>query len=123
MAAKNIDFFLLGDPASARAAGEQALTARQFQIVWQDEWSATAERGSKVANALAGAFAQHFKFGLRVMASPEPGVTVLRIEKLEAGWKGGAIGVMRTNKSFAALQAELASTFQAAGVLKGITES
>ena len=123
MASKNIDFFLLGDPAAARATAEQALVGRQFHLSWNDDWTATAERGSKVANVLAGALAQHFKFGLRVMASPEPGVTILRIEKLAAGWAGGAIGVMRTNKNVAALRSDLEATFQGAGVLRGVTES
>lgn len=121
MAAKYFDFLVTGDPAAARATAEQALVARNFKVAWNDDWTATAERGSKVANALAGAFAQYFKIGVRLMTT-EPGETMIRIESQSSGAMGGAIGMARTRKNFAALRTELESTFNSAGVLRGVTE-
>jgi hypothetical protein len=121
MTTKYIDFVVTGDPGSARATSERALIERKFKVTWQDEWSGTAERGSKVANALAGALAQYFKVGVRLM-STNPGETVVRIERQSSGWMGGAIGASRTTKNLTALRLELASTFEAAGVLRGVSE-
>jgi hypothetical protein len=61
MATKYIDFVVTGDPVTARASVEEALVARKFHVTWSDDWTAIAERGSKVANALAGALPQYFK--------------------------------------------------------------
>lgn len=89
---------------------------------WADDWTATAERGSKVANAIAGAAAQYFKVGVRLMAADE-GHTTVRIERQSSGWMGGAIGASRTTKNFAALQTDLTETFGAAGVLVSVQET
>ena len=35
------------------------------------EWDGTAERGNKIANALAGALAQYFKVGVVVRTAPD----------------------------------------------------
>jgi hypothetical protein len=88
-------------------------------VTWTDEWSATAERGSKVANALAGAAAQYFKVGVRIM-SAQPGETTIRIERQSSGWMGGAIGASRTTKNMSALQSELGTIFANAGVLRNV---
>jgi hypothetical protein len=121
MATKYIDFQVTGDPVTARATVEEALVARKFQVTWSDEWTGTAERGSKVANAIVGALAQYFKVGVRLM-SAQPGQTTVRIERLSSGWMGGAIGASRTTKNFAALRAQLEATFSAAGVLMGVSD-
>jgi hypothetical protein len=114
-----IDFVVTGDPARAKATAEQALLSRKFQINWFDDWTATAERGNKVANALVGAAAQYFKIGVRLM-SLDSEHSIVRIERQNTGWMGGAIGAARTNKNFAALKDELAATFQSAGVLVSV---
>ena len=121
MATKHIDFLVVGDPVRARATIEEALVARKFKVNWIDEWTAIAERGSKVANALAGALAQYFKVGVRLM-SDQPGETTVRIERQSSGWMGGAIGASRTTKNLKALRGELEATFSSAGVLRGVTE-
>jgi hypothetical protein len=121
VAVKYIDFKVTGDPARAKATAERALTARGFQVNWQDYWSGTAERGNRVANVLAGAFVQYFKVGL-ALRSAEPGHTIVRIERLSSGWAGGAIGASRTTKNIANLGAELDATFRGAGVLASTTE-
>jgi hypothetical protein len=121
MAAKYFDFLVVGDPVRARATIEEALVARKFRVAWSDDWTASAERGSKVANAIAGALAQYFKVGVLLM-SAEPGETTVRIERQSSGWMGGAIGASRTTKNMTALRTELETTFSSAGVLRGVTE-
>jgi len=121
MATKYVDFVVTGDPGRASATAEQALVARKFGVTWQDDWTATAERGSKVANVIAGAAAQYFKVGVRIM-SGEHGTTVIRIERQSSGWMGGAIGAARTNKNLAKLRTELETIFSEAGVLHGVSE-
>ena len=80
------------------------------------EWDAVAERGNKVANALAGALAQYFKVGVLVRTAPD-GNGVIRLDKSSKGYMGGAVGAHRTTKNFDALAADLEATFRAAGVL------
>ena len=121
MATKYIDFLVVGDPAIARATIEAELVARKFKVAWTDDWTGVAERGSKVANALAGALAQYFKVGVRLM-SEQPGETTVRIERQSSGWMGGFIGAARTNKNLAALRTDLEATFSAAGVLRGVRD-
>ena len=96
--------------------------ARKFRINWSDDWNAVAERGNKVANALAGAAAQYMKVLVSLHSGDEPGHTVIRIDKGSSGAMGGAIGVSRTTKNLLALRDELAGTFQAAGVLVSVAE-
>ncbi|MGA9112562.1 MAG: hypothetical protein WB802_02020 [Candidatus Dormiibacterota bacterium] len=122
MAGRYIDFLVTGDPAAARATAEQALLARNFRVVWHDDWTATAERGSQLANALLGAFAQYFRVGVRLMSS-DPGETTVRVEQQTIGMLGGAIGMSRVRKNMATLRTELEATFQAAGVLRGVSEA
>jgi len=121
MAAKYVDFIVTGDPAIAKATAEQALTSRKFRITWSDDWTATAERGSKVGTFLVGTFAQYFKIGVQLMAL-QPGETVIRLESQSSGMAGGAIGVARTRNNFASLRTELEATFGTAGVLRGVQE-
>jgi hypothetical protein len=121
LANKYTDFEVTGDPTTARATAERALTDRKFKVQWQDEWSGVAERGNKVANAFAGAFAQYFKVAVKVMSST-PGQTVVRIERQSSGYAGGAIGATRTTKNMQSLTKELEATFKAAGVLVGVAQ-
>lgn len=121
MATKYVDFLVTGDPVKAGATVEHALIERKFKVSWQDGWTATAERGSKVANALAGAVAQYFKVGVRLTAS-SPEATTIRIERQSSGWLGGFIGAARTTRNMAALRTELETTFSQAGVLQSVSE-
>ncbi len=116
-----VDFIVAGDPAMARATAEQALTSRKFRITWNDDWTATAERGSKIGNILAGALAQYFKIGVQ-LRSLQPGETVIRVESQSSGLAGGAIGMARTKSNFASLRTELEAIFGSAGVLRGVQE-
>jgi hypothetical protein len=121
MATKYIDFLVTGDPVAARVTAEQALVARKYVLTWQDDWTATAEVGSKTASILVGAFSQYMKVGVRLM-SAGPGETTVRIERQSSGWTGGAIGASRTTKNFAALRRELQAIFSGAGVLRSVSE-
>jgi hypothetical protein len=114
------EFTLQGDPTRVRATIQQALETRKFRVTWQDDWSAMAERGNKVANVVAGAAAQYFKVGVVIRSGAE-GTTLLRVERQSSGWMGGAIGAARTTKNLQTLQGELEATFATAGVLLGTT--
>jgi hypothetical protein len=113
---RGCEFTLQGDPARVRATVQQALETRKFRLTWNDEWTATAERGSKVANALAGAAAQYFKVGVAIRSGSD-GNSIMRVERQSSGWMGGAIGASRTTKNLEQLRDELAATFGAANVL------
>lgn len=112
---------LTGDPARAKATVQQALEQRKFKVAWADEWTGTAERGNKVANALLGAFAQYFKVNVAIRSAPTDGQAIVRIERGSRGYLGGAIGAARTNKNMQQLFDESQATFGAAGVLQGAT--
>lgn len=116
---KQVDFHIDGDAARAKATAVQALESRKFKLKWASEWAGTAEKGNVIANALLGALAQYFKFGLSIMTAPE-GHGVVRIEKQTSGWLGGALGARRVSKNFEGLKVELEQTFAAAGVLRNV---
>jgi hypothetical protein len=114
---KFVTFTVVGDAARARATVAAALEVRKFRVSWADDWNAVAERGSKVANALAGAAAQYMKVLVSLHQGEDPGQTVIRVEKGSTGALGGAIGVSRTTKNLLTLRDQLSETFHAAGVL------
>jgi len=116
--AQGYDFTLQGDPTHAKGTVQEALVARKFRVTWHDDWTATAERGNKVANAVAGAAAQYFKVGIAIR-SADDGNSILRVERQSSGWMGGAIGAARTTKNLETLRSELEVSFAGAGVLVG----
>lgn len=111
-----IEFFVTGDAQRAKVTVAEALQARKFKLAWSSDWDAVASRGNKVANVLAGAFAQYFEFALMVRSTAD-GHGVIRLDKSSKGYMGGAVGAVRTNKTFDALAADLEATFRSAGVL------
>lgn len=122
MAANGIDFVVTGDPVAVRATVEQALTSRGFSLMWQDDSTGIAERGSRVANVLIGALAQYFEVGVRIVAG-QPGKTLVRIEPLSSGWSGGIGGVARTRRNIESLGAELEAIFRQAPGLRGVGDA
>jgi hypothetical protein len=116
-----VDIAIKGDSTAAREAAIKALEARKFRLEWHDDWTATAERGSKVLNAVAGALAQYFKVGLRVMTT-EQGETVVRFEKQSKGYMGGAIGAARTRKNMERLRDDVKNSFEQQGILAWVKE-
>jgi hypothetical protein len=113
------EFTVAGDASRAKATVIDALQTRKFRFTWSGEWDAIAERGNKIANALAGAFAQYFKITVLVRTAPD-GNGLIRIEKSSKGYMGGALGASRTRKNFDGLVADLQATFAAAGVLVNV---
>lgn len=111
-----VDFIVVGDAGRAKATVVDALQSRKFRLTWASEWDGIAERGNKIANVLAGAFAQYFKVGVIVRTAPD-GNGVIRLEKSSKGYMGGVAGAIRTTKNFDSLAAELETAFRAAGVL------
>jgi hypothetical protein len=117
-----VEFVVVGDAGRAKATVVEALQARKFRLTWAGEWDAVAEKGNKIANALAGAFAQYFKFAVLVRSAPD-GNGVIRLEKSAKGYMGGIAGAMRTTKHFDSLAAELEAAFRAAGVLVHVQQT
>lgn len=116
-----VDIAIKGDAAAAREAASNALASRKFRLTWSDEWTATAERGNKIANVAFGALAQYFKVGLRIM-SGEAGETVVRFERQSKGYMGGAVGAMRTRKNMERLRDELREAFTQQEILVWVKE-
>jgi hypothetical protein len=121
MAAKEINFTVPGDPEAVRATVAQVLTSRGFTLTWQDDSTAIAVRGSRVANVLVGALAQCFKVGVRIVAG-QPSETLVRIERLSSGWVGGFVGVGKTRRNLDSLHAELEVTFRQVVESHGISD-
>ncbi len=117
----SVDLAIRGDATAARAAATSALEARKFKLTWHDEWTATAERGSKVLNLIVGALAQYFKVGLRVMSGGD-GETVVRFEKQSKGYMGGAVGAIRTRKNMERLRDDVKQAFEEQGILSWVKE-
>jgi hypothetical protein len=65
--------------------------------------------------------AQYFKVGVAVRSGAD-GNSIVRLDKLNTGWMGGAIGASRTKKNLVTLREELAATLQSAGVLVGVND-
>lgn len=116
-----VDVAVRLDAPAARDRAAQELAARGFTVKWNDEWSATASKGSQVANAFLGVLAQYLKFGLRVMAG-EAEVTVVRFEKLSSGWMGGYLGMRKTDKQLKSVRDDFARAFDSVGLLAGVSE-
>ncbi|GAC1417476.1 MAG: hypothetical protein NVSMB57_12410 [Actinomycetota bacterium] len=121
-ALKQVDLTVTGEPSAARDAAVAALQSFKFRIKWTDEWNATAERGNKILNAVAGAIAQYFKVGLRIFTASN-GQTVVQLLRESRGAMGGAIGMRRTTKNMERLRDDLAKNFTEKGILMGVKES
>jgi hypothetical protein len=116
-----VEFTITGDPARARQTAVGALSARQFTLAWTDEWTASAERGSRTKNVLLGAFAQYFKVGVAVR-SLDDDHSVVRVESLTSGWMGGLWGANKTKSNLRELRTELGTAFESAGVLVDVRD-
>jgi hypothetical protein len=118
----SIDFTVTGDVERAKATAVDALQGKGFRLSWSDEWTATAEKGNKVANLVIGGFAQYIKMGLEVRSAPTAGQALIRLIPASKGYMGGALGVMKTRKTSAKLREELTVVFNEAGVLVDVGE-
>ena len=106
---------VVGDPARARATVVQALERRGFSFAWQDEWSGTAEKGSKGKQVLLGGFAPHLQVGISLHAIDRG--TVVKLVRPSSGISGGLMGRAKAVKQFNGVADELLAAFREAGVL------
>jgi hypothetical protein len=104
-----------GDPTRARASVVQALESRGFAVTWHDEWSGTAEKGSRGKQLLLGGFAPHLQVGLALHAIDAG--TVVRLTRPSVGMSGGLMGRAKAVKQFNGVVDELVAAFRQSGVL------
>jgi hypothetical protein len=119
---KTIDITVSGDPTTAKSAIEATFFSRGFAVTWTDSWSGIVEKGSKVRQAVAGAFSPYYKIGFAIM-SGSPGQYTLRVQQLTSGAGGGLINVSRTKKLFLAVTTELTQALATTGTVISSTES
>ncbi|MEZ5271148.1 MAG: hypothetical protein R2694_02400 [Ilumatobacteraceae bacterium] len=86
-----VEFFVAGDANRAKATVVEALQNRKFRLTWNGDWDAVAERGNKVANVLAGAFAQYFKIGVVIRSGRRHRRDPHREEAPAAGWAAPSV--------------------------------
>ncbi len=117
------DFTVTGDPAAAKQATAAALEGDGYRIEWLDDWHATVERGSKGKSAMLGAFAKpYLKLDLRV-SSVANAQSLVTLEQDSKGYLGGAVGVQKTKKAFAALRDVVEGALRAQGSFVSVTQT
>ena len=104
-----------GEPTRARATAVAALESRGFALTWTDEWSGTAEKGTRGRQLLLGGFAPHLRVGVSLHAVDVG--TVVRLTRPSTGVSGGLRGRAKAVKQFDGVARELTAAFGAAGVL------
>lgn len=114
-AVESREIAVAGDPTRARASVMQALESRGFTVVWQDDWSATAEKGSKGRQMLLGGFAPHLQVGISLHAIEQG--TVVRLIRPSTGISGGLMARAKSVKQFNGIADDLLAAFRQAGVL------
>jgi hypothetical protein len=119
---QSVEFLVNGDPALARNTAAEILGQRGFKLTWTSDWSATAVRGSTTGNVLLGGFAQKFEVGLSV-SSVGNGQTVIRFERQNRGWMGGAVGAVRVTRNMNELRDQFRDAMTSRGMLAGIQEA
>jgi hypothetical protein len=116
-----VEFLIHGDPVLARNTAAEVLGERSFSVNWTTEWSAEAVKGSTTGNLLLGAFAQKFVVGLSV-TSVGAAQSMIRFDRQNSGWMGGAIGAARVSRNMKALRDEFRDAMSARGMLAGVRE-
>lgn len=116
-----VEFLIHGDPALARNTAAEILNERGFAVNWVSEWSAEAIRGSTAGNLLLGALAQKFVVGLSV-TSVGNGQSMIRFDRQNSGWMGGAVGAVRVTRNMKALREQFRDAMSARGMLAGDRE-
>lgn len=114
------DYFLAGDPGTARAALSAALRAHGFEVEPQPDGSWAVARGSAVLTAVVGAWAgrrrQRLVYAVRFF--DHQGTHVARfLRESGAGMMGGAIGVSRSDDVFLEVSSAVAAHLHDRGLL------
>jgi hypothetical protein len=119
---QSVEFLVNGDPALARNAAAEILAQRGFKLNWTSDWTASAVRGSTTTNVLLGGFAQKFEVGLSV-SSVGNGQTVIRFDRQNRGWMGGAVGAVRVSRNMNELRDQFRDAMSSRGMLAGVQET
>ena len=116
-----VEFLVNGDPSVARNTAAGILGADGFTIGWTSDWAGEAVKGSTAGNVLLGAFAQKFVVDLSV-SSVGNGQSVIRFDRKNRGWAGGAIGMRRVTNNMNKLRDQFTQAMTQSGMLAGVKE-
>jgi hypothetical protein len=117
-------FVVSGDAGSSREAVYSALQAQGFVVTPEGEWAARAERGSKAASLILGAFAgkkgRHTIMTITCQSMPD-GNFNFSLQQETSGMSGGLIGMNQAKNIFNEVYTGVGTTLQNAGVLVSST--
>ena len=94
-----------GDPNAVAVAVGEYFARRGYALEEGSPVNGTYGKGSAAGRALLGGLATRFKFKVAVYAGE--GAALLDFSKAMSGMVGGALGVSKMTKEFAAIQEEL----------------
>ncbi|OLD13004.1 MAG: hypothetical protein AUI93_01870 [Crenarchaeota archaeon 13_1_40CM_3_52_10] len=116
--AKYADIAVKGSVENIQNLVLQAFTSNGFTIQWDGPTKGKADKGSKGANILLGAAAQHHSVTFEIYPATEGGT--LRLMKVGSGAAGGLLGMRKVNKQFDKLTDTLSSWFNQQGLLLNV---
>jgi hypothetical protein len=116
--AKYADIAVKGSVENIQNLVLQAFTSNGFTIQWDGPLKGKAEKGSKGANILLGAAAQHHNVTFEIYPATQGGT--LRLLKVGSGVAGGLLGMRKVNKQFDQLTDTLSSWFNQQGLLLNV---
>lgn len=119
---QSVEFLINGDPSLARNTAAEILAQRGFTLNWTSDWNAMAVKGSTTGNVLLGGFAQKFEVGLSV-TSVGNGQSVIRFDRKNKGWMGGAVGAVRVTRNMNELRDQFRDAMSTRGMLAGVQEA
>jgi hypothetical protein len=119
--AKYADIAVRGSVENIQNLVLQAFTSNGFTIQWDGPTKGKAEKGSKGANILLGAAAQHHAVAFEIYPATEGGT--LRLLKIGSGAAGGLLGMRKVNKQFDKLTDTLCSWFNQQGLLLNVKKT
>ena len=117
-----IRFSVNAELEQAKKTVDEVLDGHGFTLDYSDSYNALAERGSKAATVMLGAFAgkkkQHLLLSINFGAG-EQGGQVVSLLTANTGMAAGAIGVSRARDAFNEITATMRDTFAQQGILAG----
>jgi hypothetical protein len=117
MGTSYVDLLVKGSVQNVQTLVQSAFVSTGFQVTWAGPTQGKAEKGSKGANLMLGAFAQYY--GVDFQIAPNPNGAALRLIKANTGWAGGYLGARKVEKQFVELGDTLEAWFRHQGVLLG----
>ena len=116
--AKYADIAVRGSVENIQNLVLQAFTWNGLTVQWDSALKGKADKGSKGANILLGAAAQHHAVTFEIYPATEGGT--LRLLKVDSGAAGGLLGMRSVNKQFDKLTDILSSWFKQQGLLLNV---